>query len=124
MEAVSAPHEVLYVERVAMVCHQVNKAYCEALGDFSQPNWNDAPDWQKRSAMMGVLMHMHQPDANPSMSHNSWMSQKVEEGWQYGEVKDAEAKTHPCIVPFEQLPKEQQAKDYIFKAVVHAVMSM
>jgi hypothetical protein len=124
MEAVAAPHEVLYVERIAMVCHQVNKAYCEALGDFSQPNWNDAPDWQKRSAMMGVLMHMHQPSADPSMSHNSWMSQKVEEGWRYGEVKDAEAKTHPCIVPFNELPKEQQAKDHIFKGVVHAVMSM
>jgi hypothetical protein len=49
------------------------------------------------------------------------MKQKVDEGWVYGAVKDPEAKTHPCIVPFDQLPREQQAKDFIFRAVVHAL---
>ena len=39
----------------------------------------------------------------------------------YGPVKDLDAKQHPCMVPFEQLPVEQQAKDYIFRAVVHAL---
>jgi len=36
-------------------------------------------------------------------------------------VKDTEKKEHPCIVPFDQLPREQQAKDYLFRGVVHAV---
>jgi hypothetical protein len=39
----------------------------------------------------------------------------------YGEVKDAEKKTHPCIVPYKDLPPEQQAKDHLFKAVVSAL---
>jgi hypothetical protein len=49
------------------------------------------------------------------------LKEKVDNGWVFGEVKDAEAKTHPCIVPFEQLPVEQQAKDYLFKGIVHAL---
>ena len=49
------------------------------------------------------------------------MAQKVADGWTHGEVKDVEAKTHPCLVPFSALPVEQQAKDFIFRAVVHAL---
>jgi hypothetical protein len=49
------------------------------------------------------------------------MAQKVAEGWVYGPEKNPDAKTHHCIVPFDMLPREQQAKDYIFRAVVHAL---
>jgi hypothetical protein len=48
------------------------------------------------------------------------MREKVEGGWKYGETKDPEAKTHPCIVPFEDLPAEQQFKDKLFRTIVHA----
>lgn len=105
---------------VARACHEVNRAYCQALGDSSQPAWEDAPDWQKDSAMLGVELHMS-GDHGPEASHASWMAQKVADGWVYGETKDPEKKTHPCLVPFEQLPKEQQAKDYLFRAVVLAL---
>ena len=46
---------------------------------------------------------------------------KEEKGWKYGEIKDEKAKTHHCMVPFSELPVEQQAKDFIFRAVVHAL---
>ena len=109
-------------EQVARVCHEVNRAYCQALGDLSQPAWSDAPQWQKDSAMLGVQMHAGNPNASPSASHESWMAQKVADGWVYGPKKDPEAKQHPCIVPFEDLPVDQQAKDYIFRSVVHALI--
>jgi len=109
-------------ESVARACHEINRAYCQALGDYSQPAWADAPDWQRASARAGVDLHSSQPDAGPEASHVSWMKQKVAEGWVHGDVKDPEAKTHPCILPFNELPVEQQAKDYIFCAVVHQFM--
>lgn len=108
------------MDRIARVCHEVNKAYCEALGDNSQPTWEDAPAWQRESARMGVDLHL-MGNFGPEASHISWMNQKLEDGWTYGPVKDPEAKQHPCMVPFDQLPREQQAKDYIFRAVVHAL---
>ena len=109
-------------EQIAKVCHEVNRAYCEALGDHSQPAWEDAPQWQKDSAMLGVKLHTD-TDAGPEASHESWMAQKLADGWVHGDKKDPEAKTHPCITSFDQLPVEQQAKDFIFRAVVHALRS-
>ena len=108
-------------EQIAKVCHEVNRAYCLALGDTSQPVWEDAPQWQRESAILGVRLHINNPDAGPEASHESWMAQKLADGWTYGTEKRPELKQHPCMVPFAELSKEQQAKDFIFRAVVHAL---
>jgi hypothetical protein len=105
-------------EKIAEIAHEVNRAYCQALGDDSQPSWANAPDWQKTSCIEGVRFHAVPTERSPSASHEAWMSQKLADGWKYGEIKDPDKKEHPCMVPFDQLPKEQQAKDYIFRAVV------
>lgn len=109
---------------IAMICHGINAAYCQSLGDNSQPTWEDAPEWQKQSAIAGVEMHLANPDATPEQSHQSWYKQKEAEGWKYGEVKDPELKEHPCFLPYEELPQEQKAKDYLFRAVVHLVKDL
>jgi len=109
------------IEQVAKVAHEINKAYCISIGDESQLSWEDAPEWQRESAIDGVLFHINNPDAGPDASHNNWMNEKIQNGWKYGEVKDPENKFHPCIVPFEMLSKEQQSKDYLFRAVVHSL---
>lgn len=107
---------------VAKICHEANKAYCETIGDNSQVPWDEAPDWQKESAIIGVKMHAENPDAGPEASHKCWMEQKLAEGWKYGPVKNPETKEHPCIVHFADLPKEQQVKDVLFRAIVHALI--
>ena len=109
-------------EKIARVAHEVNRAYCLALGDTSQLPWDESPEWQKSSAIKGVVFHRNNPDAGPDHSHNEWMREKEADGWRFGQVKDPEKKEHPCFVPYEELPKEQQAKDYIFRAVVHALL--
>ena len=108
------------MEQIARVAHEVNRAYCQALGDDSQPTWEDAPEWQRASARMGVDLHT-MGNFGPEASHISWMKQKLDEGWKYGTVKNPEKKEHPCLVPFDQLPREQQAKDHLFRGVVHAI---
>lgn len=109
------------IEDIARVCHEVNRAYCQALGDDSQPLWEEAPEWQRGSALAGVRMHLANPDASPADSHESWLAQKAAEGWNYGPVKDPDKKEHPCFVPYDALPVEQRAKDYIFRGTVHAL---
>lgn len=106
---------------IARVCHEANRAYCQALGDNSQPTWEDAPQWQRDSAVAGVRFHLANPQAGPEASHESWLAQKEADGWVFGEQKDPEAKTHPCMVPFNELPPEQQAKDFIFRSIVHSM---
>lgn len=108
-------------EVIARVAHEVNRAYCQSIGDNSQPSWEDAPDWQKTSAINGVKFHLENPDATPENSHENWLAEKTAAGWKYGEVKDPGAKTHPCFRPYAELPQEQRSKDYLFRAVVHAL---
>lgn len=103
-------------EKIAELCHEVNRAFCISMGDDSQSKWKNAPDWQKQSAIEGVKYHIYN-ETTPADSHISWMKQKQEDGWTYGVVKDPEKKTHPCMVPYGDLPKEQRSKDYLFKAV-------
>lgn len=108
-------------EKIARICHEVNRAYCAAIGDFSQAPWDQAPSWQRHSALLGVEFAKANPHAGPDASHKSWMRQKLLEGWKQGLVKDPKKKEHPCMVAFEDLPKEQQAKDYLFTAIVKAL---
>lgn len=112
---------VFDVETVARIAHEANRALCLSQGDHSQPAFLAAPTWQQDSALNGVRFHLDNPDASPSASHDNWMAEKVADGWIYGETKDPAAKMHPCIVPYEELPAAQQAKDHLFRGIVHAL---
>lgn len=107
----------------AYIAHAVNRAYCQAIGDDSQPTWEEAPDWQRKSAIAGARFHLDNPQATPENSHESWLSVKVADGWVYGPVKDPEKKEHPCMRPYAELPLEQRIKDYLFRAVIHSAHS-
>jgi hypothetical protein len=107
------------IEAIARAAHEVNRAYCLALGDTSQPPWESAPDWQRSSAINGVKGVL---DGNtPEQSHQSWMREKLETGWKHGPVKLPEAKEHPCMVSYAELPPEQRAKDTIYVTVVRVM---
>jgi hypothetical protein len=45
------------------------------------------------------------------MEHDRWMTARQQDGWRHGPKKDNEAKTHPCLVPYEKLPPDEQDKD-------------
>jgi hypothetical protein len=113
--------EMLKAVEIAMVCHEVNRAYCQALGDESQLSWNDCPMWQRESAVAGVTAHLANPEMTPEDSHKEWSAHKVKDGWKFGPVKNPDAKEHPCLVEYSKLPVEQRAKDYIFRAIVHSL---
>jgi len=110
-----------YVERIAKVCHEANKAYCETIGDSSQKHWDDAEQWQRDSSIRGVLFTLNNHDTTAEDQHNAWMSDKVKDGWVYGEVKDTEKKTHPCMVPYLDLPVDQRKKDHLFRNIIKAI---
>lgn len=118
--------EVLILERkiklAAKVAHNVNQAYCRAIGDPTQEDWENCPKWQRESCIAGVKFHLEHPDSTPEDSHKSWLEHKERDGWTYGQVKDEALKTHPCFVPYDQLPLEQRVKDYLFKAVIDSIM--
>jgi hypothetical protein len=111
----------LEIGYIAKTCHEANRIWCQSNGDNSQKHWAEAEQWQRDSAISGVQFRLNNPNAKEDSQHNAWMKGKVDQGWVYGEVKDAVAKTHPCIVPFKELPIFQQKKDALFCAIVDAL---
>lgn len=107
---------------IARIAHEANRAYCVVLGDALQGQWDEAPIWQKDSARNGVKAIAERLVNSPEQSHQSWMREKIANGWKYGEIKDPEAKTHPCLIPYDELPRAQRVKDHLFWAVVTTLL--
>lgn len=114
-------NEHLKMLNIALVCHEANRAWCEAVGDNSQKSWDEAEQWQRDSAINGVHFRLQNPDAPKSAQHDAWMQDKINDGWVYGEFKDSTRKTHPCLIPYEELPEYQKKKDALFQAIVDAL---
>ena len=107
-------------EAAAKAAHEVNRVYCNALGDYSQDHWENAPPWQRDSARSGVSGVL--AGNTPEQQHAQWMEEKLAAGWKYGPTTKTLRKTHHCLVPYAELPPEQQEKDRIYLAVVGAFL--
>ena len=43
--------------------------------------------------------------------HDVWAAGRISEGWTYGEVKDADKKTTPLLIPYDELPESEKEYD-------------
>ena len=109
-------------EKIAQVAHEVNRAFCAANGDTSHLKWEDAPEWQRKSAIDGVEHFLANRDITPEETHEHWMKYKTENGWTQGPVKDEAKKEHPSMMPYSDLPLEEKIKDHLFRGVVGAMI--
>jgi RyR domain len=82
------------------------------------PPWADREP-AFRTQFLKVIEMMCGPDrkSSPEELHDDWVKAYEAMGWRYGEVRDAEAKTHPDMVPFDKLGPEEQVKDAVFIAL-------
>lgn len=116
---IASMNSVSKLEACARAAHEANRAYCLAIGDTSQMEWERAPEWQRASAIAGVNGVL--AGNGPEQSHESWLADKRAAGWKFGKVKDPDKREHPCFVPYADLPEEQKRKDHVFVAVVRAM---
>lgn len=115
-EGASVPGVV--VEKIARVCHEVNNTYSQHIGEAGQPAWEDLPEELKDSTREGVMAAILNPNRTGYESHEAWCRKRAEQGWVYGTIKSAKSKTHPCLINYDELPREQKMKDFLFLAVV------
>ena len=109
-------------EDIARVVHAANRELQIIQGDpVPSPPWEEAPDYQAREATAGVKEVMRNPNLTAEQSHELWCDRMHADGWTYGETKDPGSKTHPTLLPFGELPTEQQLKDRLFIAIVRAL---
>ena len=43
--------------------------------------------------------------------HEVWAETRISQGWTFGEKRNDDLKTHPCLIPYEELPEEEKAYD-------------
>lgn len=43
--------------------------------------------------------------------HDVWAQSRLSQGWRYGEARNDRDKTHPCLIPYEELPEEEKEYD-------------
>lgn len=104
----------LDVEAIARTCYAVNTVYCRLIGDTPR-DWDECKD----SVISGVNKALE--GATPEQLHDAWCQFQIAAGWCHGETKDPVAKTHPCLVSYDDLPFEQRNKDQFFLAVVESL---
>lgn len=120
--------ETWKIDACAHAAHEANRAYSRTM-----PSGPVAPAWDTatnadRAAVRQTIYHLL---ANRSMtaaeSHEIWVSTMTSLGWKRGKTKDYKAKTHPCLVAWDQLDFETQAKDVLVlktaKAMLDAILS-
>lgn len=110
------------VSNVAQIIHAANREVQKLIGETVNPEWDDAEDWMKQSTISGVLGVYN--GNTPEMSHEAWIQTRLADGWVWGEVKDMELKTHPCLVPYNQLPPLQRIKDSLFGNIANTFKDM
>lgn len=118
-QTIEIPEEhIEWITDTAKICHGVERAYCAAIREDVK-EWEALKDADKERVISRVAYCILYPNAKPSAFHDSWMMKMLIDGWVFGKTYNAESKTHPQLKPFHHLPTEQQAKDHIFRAVVH-----
>lgn len=106
--------------QIAQILYDANGAMCRINNEDWKP-WNELTEEQQKGYEKAVLMKLSNPEMTPKEQHEAWMKQRTEQGWVFGEVKDVEKKTSPCLIPYEELPANQRIKDDLFQAIVLAM---
>ncbi len=126
MENVEKPkmNEILLATQIAEVCHAANIVLQINTDDVVSDPWNELPPELQQSTINGVLMLFENPSTSPECLHENWKKDKEAAGYVYGKTKDDDKKTHPCLVPYGDLPKSQRDKDLLFKTICMAYIGI
>jgi len=55
--------------------------------------------------------------SSPEELHDDWVKAYEKNGWRYGPVRDREKRTHPDMVPYDDLGQLERDKDSVFVAL-------
>jgi hypothetical protein len=106
------------VDLIAEPAHEAYAGYCRAHYGLDVPRWADLDSAGKQWARLGVRKQFEATVFYRAADlHQHWMDAKLAEGWTYGPIKDVATKTHPSLVPYDELPFVERAKDGLFSVV-------
>ena len=111
----------VHIETVAKLAHEIVSALAKETDGTVMPPWSEAPEWMHKSSIEMVTAMYKDPSLPTSHFHDFWMKQRKDAGWKWGPVRDEEKKENPAMVPYDELPASQRAKDAALKALVRTI---
>jgi hypothetical protein len=97
------------LEEIAHVCHEVNRVMQTIQGDPApSPPWDDASDLVKDTLINAV--RMIRMNYSSEEMHQEWLDRYTGQGWKWGPEKNSALRTHPCLIPYHELPDLQRHK--------------
>lgn len=106
-------------ERRAIFVYEAARLAAQASGAPIVPAHWDAREEPFRLQFRKVIERQcgEQRSRSPEELHGSWMQAYFEMGWVYGPEYSRENKTHPDLVPYEDLGQLERDKDAVFVAL-------
>lgn len=106
-------------EKRAIFVYEAARLQAIAVNTLVIPEpWYEREESFKQQ-FLDVIAMMCGPNrkTSPEELHDDWVKAYEAMGWRYGPERDREAKTHPDMVPFDQLEQREQDKDAVFIAL-------
>lgn len=99
---------------VAGIFWEAYEGLVNASGDLPVPPWLAVDNEKRAQVVAGVKFHAENPNATAADSHEHWRKYMEARGYQYGDEKNVKEKTHPAMIPFNQLPPDLQLRHKLF----------
>jgi len=107
---------------VAAVAYAANREFSKIVGGKPfNPPWEEYPEDLKLNLIQAVRNTMKQKIVSAKLSHLQWVKDRLDMGYEKGENINWKKKTHPDLVPFEELPMPAQLKSVLFLAIVNSL---
>lgn len=101
----------------AAIASDMQDAYHEFHGE-DETNWNGLKDERKMEIVATIEELLKDP--TPENAHKLWMEDRLSKGWKLDEKFDADSRTSPYLVDYEELEDDIKWKDWLW---VHSITS-
>ena len=113
-----------YITMVARYATELNRTVRMMDGQDAGPPFTELEklDSEKYQGVRAAVRHALYSSCcggpNPIEQHNAWVYAKLKLGWTYGTREDKNKKTHPCLLPYDELSVIDRFKDVVFGETV------
>lgn len=121
LEAAPEPNEHLLTSKnIAVYSWDLAEKYGKFLGLNSRQTLGDDELAHYEGIVVKIFLEASNPNHIQLMQkeHDEEVAMKLRAGWSWGPVLDEEARKHPDLLPFNQLPDPVQAKAIFFRSTV------
>lgn len=110
--------EKTVLERRAWFVYEAGRLQAIAVGALVPEPWSDRePTFRDQFLEVIEMMCGSNRQSSPEELHDDWVKAYAAMGWVYGPQRDPERKTHPDLLPFNQLEPRERDKDAVFVAL-------